>query len=141
VLWGKMVLGRLGQIHPLLAKHFGCVNNTVMMELNLEPLLAQKMKKQKIVDKHMQTIQRDFSFSVPQDFLVEDLLTKIYYLSEIIVDVNVFDCYKIPNQQQSLGISVCIQPRMSTITEEDIHALSQKIVDLVCKKGGVLRDK
>lgn len=141
VLWGNVELGRLGQIHPILAKHFGCANNTVMMELNLEPLLAQKMQKQKIVDKHMQTIQRDFSFAVPQDFFVEDLLTKIYHLSEMIVDVNIFDCYKMPDQQQSLGISVSIQPCASTMTEDELHSLSQTIVELFGKKGGVLRDK
>lgn len=141
ILWKGMEIGRLGQIHPMLAKSFGCASNMVMLELELEPLLAKKVCKQQIVDKHMQVIQRDFSFIVPQNYYLGDVISRIYHLSHLIVDVNIFDCYNMPDQQRSLGISVCIQPCGINVTDEDLSDLSKDIIKVVENDGGILRDK
>jgi phenylalanyl-tRNA synthetase beta chain len=58
----------------------------------------------------------------------------------LIADVTVFDLYKLEGAKKSLAIEVTLQPRDKTLTEPEIEAVSQKIVQAVTKAtGGTLR--
>ena len=61
----------------------------------------------------------------------------------LITDVNVFDEFiggSLGEGKKSLAITVRLQPRDATLTDKDIEAVSQKIVQKVEKAtGGSLR--
>ena len=58
----------------------------------------------------------------------------------LIADVTVFDLYKLEGGSKSLAIEVTLQPKDKTLTEAEIEAVSQKIVQAVTKAtGGTLR--
>ncbi len=57
-------------------------------------------------------------------------------------EVRVFDVYRgqgVPEGQKSVAIEVEIQPRVATLTEAEIEALTAKVVAAAAKAGGVLR--
>ena len=61
----------------------------------------------------------------------------------LIESVEVFDLYEgkgVPEGKKSLAIAVRLQPKDQTLTDAEIEAVAQKIVNAVAKAtGGVLR--
>jgi phenylalanyl-tRNA synthetase beta chain len=58
----------------------------------------------------------------------------------LISDAQVFDVFKLPDGKVSLAVSVTLQPKDKTLTEEEIEAVSVKIIAMVGKAtGAVLR--
>ena len=58
----------------------------------------------------------------------------------LITDVIVFDLYKLDGARKSLALEVTLQPREKTLTEQEIEAVSVKIIAAVTKAtGGTLR--
>jgi len=62
---------------------------------------------------------------------------------DLITDVGLFDSYEgshLEKGKKSLAVAVTLQPKDATLTEEQIDAVSKKIVAAVEKScGGVLR--
>ncbi|MFZ0837295.1 MAG: phenylalanine--tRNA ligase subunit beta, partial [Xanthobacteraceae bacterium] len=62
---------------------------------------------------------------------------------KLITNINVFDVYEGPGidpDKKSVAIAVTLQPREKTMTDEEIDAISAKIIAEVGKRaGGVLR--
>ena len=58
----------------------------------------------------------------------------------LITNAQVFDVFKLADGNISLAVTVTLQPRDKTMTEEEIEAVSAKVVAMVGKAtGGVLR--
>jgi phenylalanyl-tRNA synthetase beta chain len=62
---------------------------------------------------------------------------------KLITNINVFDVYEGPGiepDKKSVAIAVTLQPREKTMTDEEIDAVSAKLIAEVGKRtGGVLR--
>ena len=87
---------------------------------------------------------RDFAFLVPVGLPAGDLVRAIRGEDKAnIVGVRLFDEFRgpgVPEGHKSLAIEVTLQPRDKTLTDEDIEAVSQKIIAAVQKAtGGTLR--
>ena len=54
----------------------------------------------------------------------------------LIADAQVFDVFKLPDGKVSLAVSVTLQPRDKTLTEEEIDFTSKKIIASVAKATG-----
>jgi phenylalanyl-tRNA synthetase beta chain len=58
----------------------------------------------------------------------------------LISDAAIFDVFKLEGGRKSYAVEVTLQPKDKTFTDEDIEAVSQKIIAAVQKAtGGVLR--
>ena len=75
-------------------------------------------------------------------------LNRFSKLSEALIrsfidQINVFDVYwgkGIDDDKKSIAVNFRMQPMDKTMTDEEIEALRQKVIDLVAKKaGGTLR--
>jgi phenylalanyl-tRNA synthetase beta chain len=89
-------------------------------------------------------LRRDFAFVVEESVTAEKLLRAAKGADKALVaDVELFDLYAGENLgpgKKSLAITVTLQPTDKTLTDEEIAAVSQKIVAKVEKAtGGELR--
>ena len=92
----------------------------------------------------LQAVSRDFAF-VLDDGVAADKVVRAAAGADkaLIADVAVFDVYQgtgLADGQKSVAISVTLQPKDRTLTDDEIGAVSEKVVAAVSKHtGGVLR--
>lgn len=137
---GKTPIAYFGEIHPNLLTHYD-LENVVMFEVLLENLPAAKKKSRGgLVISPYPVVERDFAFLVANDVTAEQLLKAVRTAEKsMIEDVAIFDVYKgkgVPDDQQSVALSVRLQPKAATLTEDEIEAISTKIIDAVSKATG-----
>jgi phenylalanyl-tRNA synthetase beta chain len=92
----------------------------------------------------LQPLERDFAFVVDTDVPAAKVVQAARGAEKTLIeDIRVFDVFEGPSLgegRKSLAITVVLQPTEKTLTDEDIEAVSQKIVVAVEKAtGGVLR--
>ena len=91
-----------------------------------------------------QPVSRDFAFIVDRGVKAGEIVRAAQGVDKkLITGVNVFDVYEakgIDDGKKSIAITVTIQPREKTLTDQEIEAVAAKIVAEVTKKtGGALR--
>ena len=91
-----------------------------------------------------QPVKRDFAFIVDAGVSAEKLVKAVRGADKALISsVVLFDVYvgeNVPDGKKSLAIDVTLQPTERTLTDEDIEAVSGKIVALVAKNlDGELR--
>jgi len=106
-----------------------CLRDSNRALLKLEPL---------------QPVKRDFAFILDKEIPAEKLLRAVRGADKkLIREVILFDSYEgkgIPDNKKSLAIAVTLQPTGSSLTEDELEALSNKIVSQVEKQlSGQLR--
>ncbi len=139
---GPKVLGYFGELHPRILKAFDLKGPVVAFELFIDRLPLPKQKtRPKLSLSPYQAVERDFAFIVGQD-IPADTLIKAAMKAEptLIENVTLFDVFEREDDKKSLGIRVRLQPKDRTLTDEEIQAISQKIIStLIQSTGGVLR--
>jgi phenylalanyl-tRNA synthetase beta chain len=145
---GPKVLGQFGELHPRVLKALGLRGPAVAFEVFLETLPEPKAKDGSLRPAPLlspfQPLRRDFAFVVEESVTAEKLLRAAKGADKTLVaDVELFDLYAGENLgpgKKSLAITVTLQPTDKTLTDEEIAAVSQKIVAKVEKAtGGELR--
>ena len=137
-------LGFFGEIHPRVLAAMDVKGPLVAFELILNAIPGSKSKgatRPPLVVSDLMPLSRDFAFVV-DDAVEADKLVKAAKGADkaLIADVGVFDLYKLEGGKKSLAIEVTLQPKEKTLTEAEIEAVSQKIVQAVSKAtGGTLR--
>jgi phenylalanyl-tRNA synthetase beta chain len=137
-------LGFFGEIHPRVLAAMDVKGPLVGFELILNAIPGSKSKgatRAALVISDLMPLSRDFAFVV-DDAVEADKLVKAAKGADkaLIGDVAVFDLYKLEGGKKSLAIEVTLQPKDKTLTEPEIEAVSQKIVQAVSKAtGGTLR--
>jgi len=89
-------------------------------------------------------VRRDFAFVLGEDVAADKVVRAARGADKaLIADVSVFDLFSggaLGEGMKSLAIEVVLQPRERTLTDQDIDAVSSKIVGAVEKAtGGTLR--
>jgi phenylalanyl-tRNA synthetase beta chain len=140
-------LATFGEIHPRILAEMDVKGPLVAFEVNLSAIPGTKTRsstRAALKASDLMALKRDFAFVV--DAAIEaDKIVKAAKGADkqLVSDVVVFDRFAggtLEAGKASLAIEVTIQPREKTLTEEEIEALSQKIVAQVHKAtGGVLR--
>ncbi len=86
---------------------------------------------------------RDFAFLVPGDLAAGDLLRAVKGADKkAIVDARVFDVFEgqgVPEGKKSIALEVTLQPGEKSFTDEELKAISDKIVASAAKQGAELR--
>lgn len=144
----KNTLAVFGEVHPRTLKALDVDGPVVAFEIYLDALPQPKNKatrsKGQLQSSDLMPVRRDFAFVVNDDVEAETLLKAARGADKALVkDVTLFDVYKgkgVDESQKSLAIDVLLQPIKKTLTEEDIDAVSKKIIASVEKAtGGTLR--
>ena len=145
---GRDVFGHFGTLHPRLLKALDVEGPMVAFEITLDAIPAPRQKatrtKPPLTLHDLMPVHRDFAFVVDAQTAAEAVLRAARGADKALIsDVALFDVYagdRIEAGKKSLAIDVTLQPRDKTLTDEEIEAVSAKIVSAVEKAaGGVLR--
>ena len=144
----KVVLGTFGEFHPKVLDAMGVSGPVCGFEVCIDAIPEPKRKatrtKTPLEVSHFQALKRDFAFVVDEDVAAIDITRSVAAADKkLIADVSVFDLFEGPSLgegKKSVAVEVDIQPDDRTLTDADLEALAERIVENVGKKtGGVLR--
>ncbi|MCB1508527.1 MAG: phenylalanine--tRNA ligase subunit beta, partial [Hyphomicrobiaceae bacterium] len=141
---GRDVFGHFGELHPGLLEDLDVDGPIVAFEVTLDALPEAKKKASRARPplnlSGLMPVRRDFAFLVKETVEAERLVKAARGADKaLIADVKLFDRYrgdKIGADEVSLAIEVTLQPKDRTLTDEDLEAVSAKIVAAVEKATG-----
>src|SRR5205823_6616835 len=142
------ILGHFGELHPRALEALDAEGPLVAFEVILEKVPEPKAKptraKAALDLSPFQPVSRDFAFVVDRAVKAGDLVRAAQNVDrKLITGVTVFDVYEgagIEPGKKSIAITVTLQPRDKTMTDEEIEAIGKKIVAEVSRRTGrVLR--
>jgi phenylalanyl-tRNA synthetase beta chain len=148
---GPNVLAVFGEVHPKVLKELDVKGPAVAFTLHLANAPFPKVKvatRPALAISDLQAVERDFAFVVDKGVEALVLVNAAQGADKVLIErVSVFDQFtgdkaeaQMGAGKKSLAISVRLQPRDKTLTDEEIEAVSAKIVEKVAKAtGGVLR--
>lgn len=138
----KTILASFGEIHPALAKTLDVPGGVVAAEIYLDAIPAPRSSgraKPPFEPAALQPVSRDFAFLVPADVATEALVRAIRGSDKAaITDVRLFDRFEAP-EGLSLAFEVSLQPGGKSFTDEELGAISRKIIAAAEKLGARLR--
>ena len=109
---------------------------------DLMPVVAALLGVNQISD--LMAVERDFAFVLDASVAADAVVKAARSVDRQLIEaVSVFDLYEgkgVPEGKKSLAVAVRLQPKERTLTEAEIDAVAQKIVNAVTKAtGGILR--
>jgi len=143
----KNVIGYFGEVHPRILAEMDVAGPVVAFEIFPAALPEPKKKatraKPPLNLSDLQPVRRDFAFVVESDVAADTLIRAARNADKkLIVDVSLFDVFEggaMGEGKKSLAVEVTLQPTDATLTEEDLKALSDKVVASAGKLGAELR--
>ncbi|GMN14525.1 phenylalanine--tRNA ligase subunit beta [Altererythrobacter sp. MTPC7] len=143
----KNVLARFGALHPLTLKAFDIDGPVVAVEIFLDAIPAKKgsggFARPAYSPPALQPVSRDFAFLVPSELAAGDLLRAVRGADKkAIVDARIFDVFEgqgVPEGKKSIALEVIMQPGDKSFTEEELKAISDRVVAAAAKQGAELR--
>jgi len=145
LMLGDKLLGRLGQIHPLVMENYGIGAETYVAELDQEALraAADPVKEYHPLPKYP-AVTRDLAMLVHEDIYVlqlEDIIKEA--AGSLLETLELFDVYRghqVANHQKSVAFSLAFRSFDHTLTDSEIEEVMQQILKaLQAKAGAVLR--
>ncbi len=144
---GPTVLAWFGEIHPAILSAMKRDEAYAGFEIFLPGLPQAKKKgsqKELLRPSPFQPVSRDFAFIVDETVEAEKLLRAVRGAEKkLISHAEIFDVYQgkgVEPGKKSIALAVLLQPQDKTLTDEEITAASQKIVEAVtAQTGGTLR--
>lgn len=148
---GPNALATFGEVHPKVLKAMGVKGPAVALTIHLAavPFPKAKTATRPALDiSDLQAVERDFAFVVDTGVEALTLVNAAQGADKALIErVQVFDQFtgdkaeaQMGAGKKSLAITVRLQPRDKTLTEEEIEAVSARIVEKVAKAtGGTLR--
>lgn len=142
----KAILAAFGTVHPATAKAFDLDGSVVAAEIFLDAIPLKKASgfmRPAFTPPALQAVTRDFAFLVAQSMPANDLLRAIKGTDkDNIVAVRLFDRFVgqgVPEGQVSLAVEVTLQPTEKSYSDDELKAISDKVIAAATKLGAVLR--
>ncbi len=142
----KNILAAFGALHPATAKAFDLDGNVVAAEIFLDAIPLKKaagFMRPAFTPPALQAVTRDFAFLVAVDTPANDLIRSIKGCDkDNIVAVRLFDRFGgqgVPEGQVSLAVEVTLQPSDKSYSDDDLKAISDKVIAAATKLGAILR--
>lgn len=138
VIDGKVV-AVIGEIHPLKRNEFSIKKDcVVLMEINLTNLFNVRSANNKYLEfSKYPIVTRDFAFIVSEEYKYIDIRNEVKKCSSLIKDVKLFDIYKgehVENGHISLALSITLEKLDSTLKEDEINAVDNRIKESLINK-------
>jgi len=146
-LGAKSVLAEFGALHPRIARAFDLDGPVVAAELFLDAVPAKRAgighRRGAYAPPPLQAVKRDFAFLVPADLPADQLVRTVKGADKAtIIAARLFDVFTgqgVPEDRKSLALEVTLQPGERSFTEEELKAISERIVAAAAKLGATLR--
>lgn len=142
----KKILAAYGVLHPSVTKAMGLKGTAVAAEIFLDAIPVKKAKdhmREAFAPPALQAVTRDFAFIVDADLPAGDLVRAIKGADKkLITGARLFDLFEgasVGEGKKSLAVEITLQPVEATLTEEDLKAVSDKVVASAAKLGAELR--
>jgi phenylalanyl-tRNA synthetase beta chain len=143
----KTALAEFGEVHPSVLRAFDLQGPVAAAEIFLDAI-PQKRASGHMRDAYrppaLQAVTRDFAFLLPQEAPSDQLVRAVRGADkQAILGVRLFDLFSgpgVPEGQKSLAVEVTLQPSEKSFTEEELKAISDRIIASAAKAGARLRD-
>jgi phenylalanyl-tRNA synthetase beta chain len=142
----KKILAAYGALHPSVTKALGLKGSAVGAEIFLDAIPVKKAKdhmREAFAPPALQAVTRDFAFIVDADLPAGDLVRAVKGADKkLITGARLFDLFEgdsLGEGKKSLAVEITLQPVEATLTEEDLKAVSDKVVASAAKLGAELR--
>jgi phenylalanyl-tRNA synthetase beta chain len=142
----KNILAAFGTLHPATAKAFDLDGMVVAAEIFLDAIPLKKASgfmRPAFTPPALQAVTRDFAFLVAEGMPANDLLRAIKGTDkDNIVAVRLFDRFAgqgVPDGQVSLAVEVTLQPTDKSYSDDELKAISDKVIAAATKLGAMLR--
>jgi len=139
---GKNVLARFGEVHPAVLRALDAPDGLVAAEIYLDAIPEARSSghaRTAYSPPALQAVTRDFAFIVPAELAAGDLVRAIRGSDKAaITDVRLFDRFE-GKDGLSLALEVTLQPADKSFTDEEIGAISARVVAAAEKLGARLR--
>ena len=143
----KNALASFGMIHPNTLKAFEIDVPVAALGIHFDAIPAKKgggsFARPAYSPPALQAVKRDFAFLVDAALPAGDLLRATRGADKAnIVDARIFDDFRgqgVPEGRKSLAIEVTLQPDEKSYTDEDLKAISERVVAAAAKLGADLR--
>jgi phenylalanyl-tRNA synthetase beta chain len=142
---GPNVLATFGEIHPKVLRQMDVKGPAVAFTIRIANIpfpKARSAARPALTMSELQAVERDFAFVVGPEVEALTLVNAAAGADKALIEqVTVFDQFTgLEGGQRSIAITARLQPRDKTLTDAEIEAVSQKIIDKVQKAtGGTLR--
>jgi phenylalanyl-tRNA synthetase beta chain len=141
---GNQVLAWFGEVHPRVLAALDVKGPVVAFEVALDRMPEPKKKagtaRPLLRASPYQPVDRDFAFVVDATVTAEAVLRAVRAAErELITAIGLFDLYEGPNVgagKKSVAVTVTLQSKDATLTDEQIEAVAKKIVAAVEKATG-----
>jgi phenylalanyl-tRNA synthetase beta chain len=145
-LGGKLALGEMGQVSPMIAKRYDLRDAVFMAELDLGQLLARRnpSKSFKALPQ-FPSVRRDVAMLVPEATTHDAVLGAVRQAKPANLEtVELFDVFRgknIPAGQKSLAYAFTYRSAEKTLTDAEVSAAHEKVVEQFKRSlQAVLRD-
>jgi phenylalanyl-tRNA synthetase beta chain len=143
----KITLAAFGELHPKVLKELDVKGPAVAFAVHLSAVPEPRAKttaRAALAISDLQAVERDFAFVLDADVEAVQVVNAALGADKALIeDVRVFDEFiggSLGEGKKSLAITVRMQPRDKTLTDEEIDAVGASIVAKVSKAtGGTLR--
>ncbi|HWD21292.1 MAG TPA: phenylalanine--tRNA ligase subunit beta [Verrucomicrobiae bacterium] len=143
---GKNIVGRIGQVSPLVAKRHDLRDAALLAELNLDLLLARRSpaKSFKTLPTHP-TVRRDVAMLLTETATHDDVLQVVKRMKPANLErVDLFDVFRgtnIPAGQKSVAYAFTYRHPERTLTEPEVNAAHDQILtEFKQRLGATLRE-
>ncbi len=144
IYFGEEPAGWLGALHPSLEKAFDLRGNCYLFEIKADMLYEKSIAKFAEISK-FPAIRRDLAVLVEEGVSADQVFGCIKNSApESLVNLKLFDLYageRIDSGRKSLALGLTLQARSRTLTDEEVDAAIEQVVNsLVRELGATLRD-
>ena len=141
----KTVLAAFGALHPAVLQSFD-LQAAIGCEVFLDAIPAKRggdPMRAPFAPPALQPVRRDFAFLVPADLPADTLVRAVRGADKAaIVDARLFDLFTgtgVPEGAKSLAVEVVLQPVAKSFTDDELGAVTAKVVAATAKLGATLR--
>ena len=133
-LGGKQALGELGQLSPLLAKHYDLRDAVLLAELNFDALLARRNTTKTFKPlPQFPGIRRDIAMLVPESTTHQAVLNVVRQARVANLEsVELFDVFRgahVPAGEKSMAYAFIYRHAERTLTDAEVNTQQEKLVE------------
>ena len=130
------MIGIIGRVHPQILKE-----DVYVLEIDLDKLLSKKVGKMKYKEiSKFPSVKKDLALVVDKNITSKEIETLIKKAGgSLLTNIEVFDVYEgkgIEEGKKSIAYSLTFEKSDRTLTDDEISATMEKIIDFACKKSG-----
>ncbi|MDJ0954553.1 MAG: phenylalanine--tRNA ligase subunit beta [Acidimicrobiia bacterium] len=133
------VLGYAGELHPELAEAFEISGRVAIIELDLDPLVADQPSVQMRQVSTYPHVDFDLSFEVDIGTNAGGLVAATVGVSELVESASIFDDYRSGSGERAVAIRYRLRAPDRTLDSDEIAGEREKMINEAAAQGAVLR--